>query len=213
VAAEAIAAAREKKKQEKVRLGCTDVNVSSDYTFYTYTPDNPGTNGPCRNFGNAISGDTVTLTCSTDNRFRNHWVKEIDVSGLNTLNVKADLTIDDGRFFRYSLCPDGGVKYDNYSSLFVLSTDPRPRFNTECNKITDAENWPKCSISTTSSENAFYSSVIGNCGVAKCTTTEGCNLDVDVSGLDKVYIVFHTGNPWPANITGTMSNLRVCPGS
>lgn len=184
---------------------CTSIDVASDYTFYTYTPDNPGTNGPCLSFANSASSNTVTLTCSTDNRFRNHWVKEINTSGLSKTKIKANLTIDDRGFF-YSMCPNGGVKYDDYSILYVLSSDPRETFTSECNKVCSPDDWPKCGINP-----ATNSSVLGKCGVAKCSTSRECELEVDSAGLNKIYLVFTTANPWPANVKGSLSNVEICP--
>lgn len=184
---------------------CTSIDIANDYTFYTYTPDNPGTNGPCLSFANSASGNTVTLTCSTDNRFRNHWVKEIDTSGLSKTKIKANLTIDDRGFF-YSMCPSGGVKYDDYSILYVLSSDPRETFTSECNKVSSPDDWPKCGINP-----AINPSILGKCGVAKCSTSRQCELEVDSAGLNKIYLVFTTANPWPANVKGTLSNVEICP--
>lgn len=181
---------------------CTSVNLEENSKIYTYTP-NSG-NGPCNNFGNSVTSNQVTLSCSTGNRFRNHWVKKVSVAGLNKLNVKANLTIDDHGFFTDS--PSGvGVKYDDYSSLTVLSKDPTPTFDSECNVICSDADWPKCGIA------AADSSILGKCGVAKWTTSKACDFDVNVSGLDYVYMVFHTSNPWPARITGGMSQMEVYP--
>lgn len=188
---------------------CTTLDLSENHTLYTYTPDNPGTNGPCNSFANNVTANQVSLSCSTDNRFRNHWVKKISTGGASKLKIKANLAIGDRGFF-YSMCPNGGVKYDDYSSLMVLSKDPTPTFDAECNKICSQEDWPKCGVNTaTNAVLAQY--IIGKCGVLKCTAEASCDLEVNTAGQSEIWLVFHTSNPWPAYVTGTLSNVEVCP--
>lgn len=180
---------------------CSNLNLSEDYNLYTYTPDSG--NGPCANFQNSAAENSVSLSCATSNRFRNHWVKAIKTNGADKLKIKADLTIDDRGFF-YSMCPNGGVKYDNYSNLVVMSSDPRPTFDAECNKTCSDADWPKCGIKP---ENP---AILAACGVAKCSPSKKCEVEVNTAGLSEIYLVFHTSNPWPAKVTGTMSNVEIC---
>lgn len=191
----------ESQVQESKGPVCSSLDLASDYTIYTYTPTSG--NGPCKNFANNASSKTVSLSCATSNRFRNHWVKRISTDGKSTIRIKANLTIDDSGFF-YSMCPYGGVKYDDYSSLLVVSQDPRPTFDTECNKVCSDADWPKCSISADSSQ------VLAKCGVLKCSPSQTCDMEAAVTGLSDIYLVFHTSNPWPAYVTGTMSNVEIC---
>lgn len=189
--------------------GCTQVDLSNDYKLYTYTPEN----GVCSGYSNQISGSELRLKCTNmSGSWRNFWVKKINVAGLNEIKIKAHLEINDygadytgGRPFFEGTCPNGGVKYDNYSNLMVLNADPRPTFDTECNKICSQADWPKCGIAPGSP------SIIATCGVPKCNRTQECDLTIDTGSKSELYVVYQTSDPWVAEIEGVMSNLEICP--
>lgn len=186
----------------QMALSCTDVNLASDYSLYNYTPDS----GPCTiGYQEDISGTNINLKCkSAASKWREHWVKEVDVSGLNKLRITADLGLNDrSRFF--TECSGTGVKYDNYADLVVLSEDPNPTLRSECNKITPQSEWSKCSIQNTGNN------VLGHCGVPKCSASASCDFTVDVTGKNKVYLNFQIHDAWLADIEGTLSNLKICP--
>ncbi len=187
-----------------LRGSCADVDLSADYKLYTYTVDTPGYGTVCNGYKNNISSRAIGLRCSSGAaRWRNYFVKEVDVVGLNTLKITADLGLNDhSRFF--TECGGKGVKYDNYSSLIVLSADPRPILNAECDKTCSVADWPKCAVQPTGTD------VLGTCGVSKCSVSKNCDFSVSVNGLNKIYLVYHISDAWPADLEGTMANARIC---
>ena len=180
--------------------GCQAINLAEDYQLYTYTVET----SPCSGYQNTLSENTLKLRCTNSvARWRNYWVKEVAVTGLNSVKIKSDLGLNDYTNF-FTECPDGGVKYNNYSSILVLNEDPRPTFDQECNQVCATADWPKCGIQPADPR------IIGTCGVAKCSSAQKCDFDVNVTGLDKIYLLYHISDAWPANLEGVMNNLQVC---
>ena len=180
---------------------CTDVYLNTGYSLYNYTPDS----GPCTaGYQENISNSNLSLKCkSASAKWREHWVKEVNVSGLDKLKITADLGLkDNSRFF--TECNGTGVKYDNYADLVVLSSDPNSTLQAECNKVTPQSEWSKCSIQNTDTN------VLGHCGVPKCSASTKCDFTIDVSGKNKVYLNFQIHDAWLADIEGTLANLKTC---
>lgn len=180
---------------------CGFIDMLNDYKLYTYTLN---TSAKCSGYKNSSSARSMSLRCSgSAASWRNYWVKEIEVAGLNKVRIKADLGLNDySRFF--TECGGTGVKYDNYSSLIVLSTDPRSSLNAECNIACASADWPKCAVKTSGS------GFLAQCGVAKCSASKKCDFEVSTNGLNKIYLVYHVSDAWMADIEGKISNLEVC---
>lgn len=183
---------------------CGNIDLSKDYKLYTYTVDTPGYSTVCSEYKNSFSLLKMSLECLASNaRWRNYWVKEVEVGGLNKVKITADLGLNDySRFF--TECSGTGVKYDDYSSLIVLSSNPKPTLDVECNKVCSQEDWSKCAVK------ADAANVLGSCGVPKCSASKKCDFEVNVNGLDKIYLVYHISDAWPADLQGTLENLQVC---
>ncbi len=183
---------------------CGFVNLSNDYDLYTYTLN---TSGKCSGYKNSFSSRSISLRCSGSSAsWRNYWVKEVEVAGLSKVRIKASLGLNDySRFF--TECGGVGVKYDDYSDLIVLSTDPRSSLDAECNIACSSADWPKCGVKTSGA------GVLGHCGVAKCSASKKCDLEVNTSGLDKIYLVYHVSDAWLADIEGKLSDLEICLGN
>ncbi len=144
------------------------------------------------------------MRCSSASaEWRNYWVKEIDVSGLNKIKITGELGLNDHTRF-FTECGGVGVKYDDYSDLMVVSSDPRPVLEAECNKICVQDDWPKCAVKNDAAD------VLGHCGVPQCSASRQCDFEVNVTGLDKVYLVYYISDVWPADLEGNLANLQIC---
>lgn len=179
---------------------CEDVNLANSYTLYAYSKQV----APCNDYQKNITAANLSLKCkSSAAQWRNYWIKKINVAGFGKLKIKADLGLNDySRFF--SECSGQGVKSDNYVGLMVLSSDPTTMLSQECNRLASENDWSKCGVTENNS------SILGQCGVAKCTTSRQCNFGVNLSGNDSVYLVFRAADAWPADVEGNLSNLNVC---
>lgn len=120
------------------------------------------------------------------------------------LKIKADLGLMDHSAFFSECNYNGGVKSDDYVDLIVLSQDPMPTLDVQCNRIASDSEWSQCGVANSGT------GVLAHCGVSKCTTSKKCDFEVDVSGLNTAYLVFRTGDAWMADIEGILSNLQVC---
>ena len=117
--------------------------------------------------------------------------------------LKADLALIDHSHL-FTECSGEGVKYDNYVILIAESKDPRPQLNQECNKISSEQDWAKCAVRETES------SVLGYCGVEKCTTSKECDFEINVQEKDKIYLVFRISDAWDyADVQGILSNVQI----
>ncbi|TAN33523.1 hypothetical protein EPN28_01780 [Patescibacteria group bacterium] len=175
------------------------LNLSDDYSTYTYSK----LANSCSSYKNNISSSQVSLRCGNSSaHWRVHWVKKINVSGFDKLQVKADLVLDDHTSF-FSECDGHGVKYDNYVDLIIVNSDPNATLSAECNRVVSDADWPKCAV------NYIHPTAITHCGVPKCGTSKSCDFEVDVAGRDAVYLVFYTTDPWLADIEGTLSNAKI----
>jgi hypothetical protein len=180
--------------------GCQSIDLSVADALYNQTK----ASSPCDQFQNSLNGQNlITLRCA--DRYANwryYWVKEMNVAGKQKIEIKADLSIKDYSSFFSECNYNGGVKYDNYVSLVVLN--PMPALDVECYKKASEEEWSQCAIPNSGS------AVLGFCGVSKCATSKTCDFEVDTSGEDKIYLVFHTSDAWPADIEGSLANLEIC---
>ena len=193
---------------ETSKTGCQNIDISDDYSFYDYTLSG----SICSSFEKTFSSSKASFKCkSAYGSWRGYWVKEIDVSNNSKINIKADLELNEHKNF-FSECrgKEAGVKYDDYSALIVLSSDPREKFAKECNKTSSEK--LECNIHFSgSSVDDKDPSVISYCGVPQCKSSVKCDFEVNVSGRNKVYLVFRTSDAWNfADVEGVMSNLQVC---
>ncbi len=176
-----------------------NIDLDDDYTVYYVTHES----SPCSDLVPVINSNEVSFRCEqAAAAWRVLYVKEIDTLGVNELRIKADIAlIDHARFFIES--HGVGVKYDDYVDLMVLSSDPRPTLAKECNKTLSKSDWSQCGILNTGP------SVLGHCGVPKFTESKECDFEVNVAGLDRVYIVLRVADAWLADVEGILSNLQI----
>jgi len=179
--------------------GCQNVNLGEDYTTYYFYKSA----SPCSGYSRIASSGRFSVRCnSASSQWREFYVKEVSTGGASALTVKASLGLTDhARFF--SECSGTGVKSDNYVFFSVLGSDPRASLAGQCNRAVNESDWPQCVLSDAAG--------LGSCGVAKCTTGASCNLSVNTSGKDKIYLVLRVSDAWMADIEGSVSNLSVCP--
>ncbi len=180
---------------------CQTINLSGGEAFYNFTKQS----APCSQYQNSFSASKISLRCKySTGQWRNYWVEKVNTVGLQKLKIKADLGILDHTGFFDECSRNGGVKSDDYVDLIVLSQDPMPTLDIECNRIVSDSDWSQCGVANSGT------GVLAHCGVSKCTTSKKCDFEVDVSGLNAVYLVFRTGDAWMADIEGTLSNIQVC---
>ena len=189
------------EQQEQILTpDCIEVDLSSDYN--TYYHNRSGSR--CTSFEKIVMPSKFGWKCKdSQGTWKGFWVKEISTSGFDEIQVTANLKLKDhARLF--TECSGDGVKYDDYVALYVLSSDPRSSLSSECSEYATADNWGECSIGKDPS-------IIGKCGVSKCSTIKDCEFDVDVSSLSKVYLGFRIADAWAyADIEGILSNLQIC---
>lgn len=189
--------AKEEQSSSTRLSSCQDIDLSQNYqTYYFYDSQ-----FPCTAYDRTAESSKFTIGCRPDTaRWREHFVKAINVSGEDKVRIKADLELKDYRRFFGT-----GVKYDNYVSLWVYASDPTSTLSQECNRSYTSSNSSQCAVPNWTIPN------LGMCGVAKYTDAKSCDLEVNTAGLDKIYLVFYTSDAWPAELEGTLANLQVCP--
>lgn len=180
--------------------GCQTIDLSSAYKNYWLYDSQ----FPCPSFQRSVSTNKFSIRCpQLTSRWREHYVKEIAISGASKLRIKANLGLYvHDKFFIES--GGVGVKYDDYVSLWVVSEDPNPTLSSECNQGYTQDTIAKCAIPNT------HPGLLGKCGVAKFTASKNCDFEVNVSGLNKVYLVFYTSDAWPADPEGSLNNVQIC---
>ncbi len=183
-------------------IDCYNIDLSEDFRTFEYTR----LDHECDEVINMITSSLIRSKCkSTWGAWRGYWVKELDVSAINTIRVQADLSLID-HVGLFDECGGNGVKYDNYALLMVIDTDPVPVFSPECGGIaeTDAD-WGKCNIPIDDP------TVLGYCGVPQCSTSQLCDFQVDVSNTSNIYLVWRVADAWDyADVEASLSNLRIC---
>jgi len=181
--------------------GCLEIDLSTGNNLYEYTQ----ALHECSNYQSLINPSSLSVKCQASWGFwRRIWVKAIDVSKVNSLQVKANLGLNDYAHL-FSECNGIGVKYDDYVDLLILSSDPNPKLQLECNRIASETDWPKCNL-----DNAQLS-VLGHCGVSKCATSKSCNFAINTKGQKKIYLAFRVADAWDyADVEGSLSGLQIC---
>lgn len=134
--------------------------------------------------------------------WRGMWVKKIDVAGYSKLQLKASLKVNDYTDY-FAECGHKGVNRDEFTDLIILYSDPRPKLDAECNHVVGEEKWSDCSV------NFRDPSAVKHCGVPKCSSGKSCNMEVDVSGRDAIYLLFSVSDAWVADIEGDLSGVEV----
>jgi len=186
--------------QEKTK-DFQNIDLSKDITLYEYTKQDH----ECADYKGDLTSLQFQVKCEKAwGMWRGHWVKEINISSeAQKLQIKADLALIDHSHL-FTECSGEGVKYDNYVILIAESKDPRPQLNQECNKISSEQDWAKCAVRETES------SVLGYCGVEKCTTSKECDFEINVQEKDKIYLVFRISDAWDyADVQGILSNVQI----
>ena len=180
---------------------CQAITMSTGGTFFTHTP----ASAPCSSYGNTVGSSAIHARCNASSAaWRTFWVKPISVVGRSKVRFKAGLGLTDhSRFF--SECNGVGVKYDDYVSVAVLSSDPRPALAAECRSNVSSDEWAQCSIPPTAP------TVLASCGVPRCASSASCDFTVNTAGLQQVYVLFHASDAWMADIEGVMQNASWCP--
>jgi hypothetical protein len=177
------------------------VDISKDYSVYEYNRSDH----ECEGIIKTILSYKIGFRCSTNKgMWRAFWVKAFDVSNsFKNVRIKANLKLKDHlRLFRE--CSGRGVKYPDYACLYVLSQDPREVFEKECNKVCSETEWSQCSVRPDNPD------VLAFCGVPRCRESHTCDMDVDITGYKKIYIVFAVNDAWAfADVEGSMSDLGI----
>jgi len=189
-----------KKLIEEQTPGYQKNGLDDDYKVYYVTHEVAKGSDLVRE----INDDKISLRYKPASaKWRAHYVKEIDTQGAKKIRIKADLAlIDHAKFFIESR--GVGVKYDDYVDLMVLSSDPRPILDKECDRTLSTSEWAtKCGIANTDP------SVLGHSGIPKFTESKACDFEVDVAGKDKIYLVLRVADAWLADVEGVLSNLQI----
>lgn len=188
-------------KEIELTNGCININLATDYSLYEYThKDNE-----CTDYQRIVNPFKFSTKCqNVTGSWRNYWVRTINVSQTDVLNLKADLTLVDHQGI-FEECGGQGVKYDDYVDFMILEQNPKIKLQKECNRIYSTGEELKCLIDNTTDK------ILAHCGMEKCTTNKKCDLEIDVSQNDKVYLVFRTADAWEnADIEGILANLVIC---
>lgn len=128
--------------------------------------------------------------------WRAYGIQPIDVSGLDSVNIKADLSTSDSR-----------VHYDDYVNMVVFTEDKSSELTT-CGGSATPEGW-----ATTCALTDLTTDSLGHCGISAYQGTASCDLTVDVSGYDTIYLTFISMDAWDLAfgvLTNTFDNIGVC---
>ncbi|MFC1687696.1 hypothetical protein ACFL0L_03890 [Patescibacteria group bacterium] len=180
--------------------GCENVDLSEDYQTYETTKGNM-----CDGYEEIYDPTSIEWKCANMSAsWRGTYIKEYDLTGSDTVTVKADLGLYDSAGLFISTCGEYGVHYANYVRLTVHENDPRDTLDTAC--VADEETaWTDCAMRETDDD------VLGYCGVPKCATSETCEFTIDVPSSGKVYFAYTISDAWGyADVQGTLTDLRVC---
>lgn len=150
----------------------------------------------CSSWTETKSDGYYKIGCNLEaGTWRAHGIKEVDVSGLGTVRIKATLKTTDSR-----------VHYDDYVDLVGFTMDKGPELSLTCGKSTS--DWAnECAIKdrTTGS--------LGHCGLPKYALSRSCDFTIDVSGRDKIYLTFITADAWDlafGALKDSFENVQVC---
>ena len=175
------------------------LTLSNDVGVYVLSKKS----GPCKDYRNTFKSNAFGFRCKTDNAFwRGYWTKKIDVAGYSKLRINAYLEVNDYTDY-FAECGHKGTNRDDFVDLIALSSDPEPKLDAECNHVVGPEKWSECYI-----DNKDVSAV-AHCGVSKCSSGRGCNMEIDVSGREAMYLLFSVTDAWTADIEGVLSNVEI----
>lgn len=150
----------------------------------------------CSSWTETKSDGYYKIGCNLEaGQWRAYGIKEVDVSGMNALRVKATLKTTDSR-----------VHYDDYVDLIVFTMDKGPELSPTCGKSTS--DWAnECVIKDRTSGS------LGHCGLPKYALSRACDFAIDVSGRDKVYLTFITADAWDlafGALKDSFENVQLC---
>ncbi|MBU1179539.1 hypothetical protein KJ885_01205 [Patescibacteria group bacterium] len=175
-------------------------NLSEGVGVYVFSKNG----APCKDYGNTTRSKTFGFRCQTLNAiWRGLWTKKIDVAGYSKLRIEASLGVNNYSKNYFPECGGRGVDRDNVVDLIVLSSDPEPKLDAECNHHVEEDMWHRCLIINKDV------SAITHCGVPQCSSVRSCDMEIDVSGLEDVYMLFALYDDWFADIEGTLSNMKI----
>lgn len=176
------------------------LNLSSKIGVYVFSKKT----GPCKDYSNNVLSSAFSMKCKTASAlWRGMWTKKIDVAGYKKLRIRASLQVNDYTDY-FAECGHKGVNRDNFVDLMVLSSNPEPKLDAECNHVVWQDRWAsECSI------NSQDPSVITHCGIPRCSSSRSCDMEIDVTGREAAYLLFAVTDAWTADIEGELSGVEV----
>lgn len=176
------------------------LNLSSKIGVYVFSKKT----GPCKDYSNNVLSSAFSMKCKTDSAlWRGMWTKKVDVAGYKKLRLKASLQVNDYTDY-FAECGHKGVNRDDFVDLMILSSNPEPKLDAECNHVVWQDRWAsECSI------NSSDPAVITHCGIPKCSSNRSCDMEMDVSGREAVYLLFSVSDAWAADIEGELSGVEI----
>lgn len=181
-------------------LAGSSLNLSSGIGVYVMSKKT----APCKDYKNTLLSNAFGFRCKTGASaiWRGLWTKKIDVAGYSKLRVTAFLTVNDYTDY-FAECGHKGTNRDDFVDLIALSSDPNPKLRSECNHEIAENKWSECFIDN---EDA---SAITHCGIPKCNGSQTCDIEIDVSGKEAIYLLFSTRDAWQADIEGVLSDVKI----
>lgn len=159
---------------------------------------------PCKNYDNTTIANRFSFRCrETRAIYRGIWTKTIEVKDYNKLQLSAYLGVKNHTDNYFAECGNGGVNSNNSVDLMVLSHDPDKELSAECNHEVGEEKWHHCLIENNDKH------VITHCGISKCASSRGCNMEIDVSGKNEIYLLFRVDDNWFADVEGILSDVKI----
>ncbi|MBU0648934.1 hypothetical protein KJ969_02425 [Patescibacteria group bacterium] len=183
---------------------CQSVDLSTGFSTYYFTQ----VERTCNEYFNSIGTAGFSSRCATGAGayYRIHYVKEIDVSAYDRVTIKANLGISQHAADSSAGCTNhAAVDKNDYVKLFVLESDPREKLAQECDRAVPEYAWSACTI------DQEYGAILSACGLPSCTDAKQCSIPLDVSGKDKIYLVFQAMDERvKLDIEGALSNVELC---
>lgn len=128
--------------------------------------------------------------------FRAYGIVPVNVSGEDSVRIKADLSTTSSI-----------IHYDDYVDMVVFTEDKTPELST-CGGTSTSEGWATtCALQDRTTDS------LGHCGLPKYTLNKSCDLTVDVSGRDMIYLTFIGADAWAAAfgpLKDSFDNVQVC---
>lgn len=181
------------------RAATYQLNLQNDIAVYVLSKKS----GPCNDYRNSVLPGIFSMRCKTASSiWRGTWVKKIDTAGYSRLRIKAHLDVNDYTDY-FAECGHKGTNRDNFVDLIVLSHDPRPELNAQCNHVVKEKQWPECSVD---SRDRF---AVTHCGIPRCSSSASCDMEINTKGREAAYLLFTVTDAWVADIEGELTGVEI----